>query len=80
MIYSSSWSFIAPHRFFAKLRILHLVIFTDGTVFQTVFYTLADIVLIFWHWSQLPALLKAAYKDRHIPYILKDDQIPSFTA
>ena len=49
-------------------------------VFQTFFYTLADIVLIFWHVSQLPAFLKAAYKDRHIFYILKDDRIPSFTS
>ena len=49
-------------------------------VFQTFFYTLADIVLIFWHVSHLPAFLKAAYKDRHISYILKDDQIPSFTS
>ena len=80
MIYRSSWSFVAPHRFFAKLCILHLVEFTDGTVFQTFFYTLADIVLIFWHVSQLPAFLKAAYKDRHISYILKDGQIPSFTS
>ena len=45
--YRSSWSFIAPHWIFVKLRILHLVNFTDGTVFQTFFYTLADIVLIF---------------------------------
>ena len=80
MIYRSSWSFVAPHRFFAKLRILHLVNFTDGTVFQTFFYILADIVLIFWHVSQLPAFLKAAYKDRHISYILNDDQIPPFTS
>ena len=80
MIYRSSWSFVAPHRFFAKLRILHLVNFTNGTVFQTFFYTLADIVLIFWYISQLPEFLKAAYKDRHISYILKDDQIPSFTS
>ena len=80
MIYRSSWSFVAPNRFFAKLRILHLVNFTDGTVFQTFFYTIADIVLIFWHISQLPAFLKAAFKDRHISCILKDDQIPSFTS
>ena len=80
MIYRTSWSFVAPHGFFAKLRILHLVNFTDGTVFETFFFTLADIVLIFWHVSQLPAFLKAAYKDRHISYILKDDQIPSRTS
>ena len=80
MIYRSSWSFVAPHRFFDELRILHLVDFTDGTVFQTFFYTLADIVLIFWRVSQLPEFLKAAYKDRHISYIFKDDQIPSFTS
>ena len=49
-------------------------------VFQTFIYTLADIVLIFWHVSQLPGFLKAAYKDRHISYILKDDQIPSLTS
>ena len=49
-------------------------------VFQTFFYTLADIVLIFWHVSQLPVFLKAAYKDRHISCILKDYQIPSFTS
>ena len=76
MIYRSSWTFVAPHRFFAKLCVLHLVNFTDGTVFQTFFNTLAD----FWHVSQLPAFLKAAFKDRHISYILKDDQIPSFTS
>ena len=80
MIYRSSFSFVAPHRFFVKLPILHLVNFTDETVFQTFFYTIADIVLIFWHVSQLPAFLKAAYKDRHISCILKDDQIPSFTS
>ena len=49
-------------------------------VFQTFFYTLADFVVFFWHVSQLPAFLKAAFKDRHISYILKDDQIPSFTS
>ena len=51
-----------------------------GPSWPSCFYTLADIVLIFWHVSQLPAFLKAAYKDRHISYILKDDQIPSFTS
>ena len=49
-------------------------------VFQTFFYTLADIVLIFLHVSQLPGFLKSAYKDSHISYVLKDDQIPSFTS
>ena len=47
MTYGSSWSFLTPHGFFAELRVLHSVNFTDGTVFQTFFYTLADIVLIF---------------------------------
>ena len=64
-------------RNYASIR---LVNFTNGTVFQTFFYTLADIVLILWHLSQLPGFLKAVYKDRHISYILNDDQIPSFTS
>ena len=33
-----------------------------------------------WHLSQLPAFLQAAYKDRHISYIFRDDQIPFFTS
>ena len=79
MTYRSSWSFVAPHWFFANIRVLHLVNFTDGTVFQTFFYTIADIVLIFWHVSQSLAFLKAMHTDRHISFILKDDQIPSLT-
>ena len=47
MTYRSSLSFIAPHWLFAKLRVLHFINFTDGTVFQTFFYTLTDIALIF---------------------------------
>ena len=80
MIYRSSWSLVAPHRFFAKLRVLHLVNFTDGTVFQTFFLYPCRYCADFWHVSQLPPFLKAAYKDRHISYIIKDNQIPSFTS
>ena len=48
------WSINSGERFqghhgplVVKLRVLHLVNFTDRTVFQTFFYTLADIVLLF---------------------------------
>ena len=45
-------------------------------VYLTFFYMRADILLIFG-----TSVLKSnAHKDRHISYILKDGQIPSFTS
>ena len=65
---------------FCEITHLTLSKFYRWNSFPDFFYTLADIVLIFWHVSQLLAFLKAAYKDRYISCILKDDQIPSFTS
>ena len=61
MTYRSSWSFVAPHWFFAELRALDLVNFTVGTVFQTFFLYPCRYCADFWHVSQSPAFLKAMH-------------------
>ena len=76
MTYRSSGSFIAPHWFFVKLRVLHLVNFTER-----LFFIPLQILCWFLVCKSITSVLKSnAYKDRHISYILKDDLIPSFTS
>ena len=54
MIYRSSLSFVKLHWFWAKLRALDLVNFSDQTVFRTFFLRASRYWPDFWHVSQSP--------------------------
>ena len=70
MTFTSSWSFIAPHWFFAKILASDLVNFIDGIVFQPFFLYPCRYWAHFWHVSQSPACFKAMHTKTDTFFIL----------
>ena len=81
MTYRSSWS-SCTSLIFLEITCLTLIKFYRWNSFPDFLLYHSRYCADFWHVSQLPAFLKPmhTYKDRHISFILKGDQIPSFTS